>query len=466
MLALVAATPAKAGEASVTVEAGKVTLVYVANGGETNTVTVTQSADSFAVADATADVTPGAGCAAGATAREATCADPNIQAIRVDLLDLDDVVDIDAQVPSTLLGRTGTDDLTGGDGADTINGGPDPDTISTRGPGRDTVLLCDANDVVFSDSDDTVPAICPNNVSPNAAVTGGPGPDVPTNSTRPSFTFSVTENPEGFVGFECIVDRVPAGPSACSSGQEITMLPDNADGPYALRVRALDEIGPGPWSTPRSFNVDRIAPQINVSGPLVSTTSTPTYEIHSNEVTSFECGVDQAGFSPCASPYTTPPLANGSHVLLVRGTDRAGNQSTSQVGFTVQVGPSGSGTPLKPKTIIIDSLVLISGRAVRMSRKGAVSIRLQCAGNKTCKGRMSITTAEPVKRKSRKLETLGSTKFSIAANKKKNVRVRFSKSKRKLAKRLKRFKAKVVIREVDQRGNARISSRVFILRAR
>ena len=101
-----------------------------------------------------------------------------------------------------------------------------------------------------------------------------------------------------------------------------------------------------------------------------------------------------------------------------------------------------------------------------MSRKGEVSISLQCAGTNTCKGRMTITTAEPVKRKSRKLERLGSAKFSIAANKKKNVKVRFSKSKRKLAKRLKRFKAKVVITEVDQRGNARISSRVFILRAR
>jgi hypothetical protein len=31
---------------------------------------------------------------------------------------------------------------------------------------------------------------------------------------------------------------------------------------------------------------------------------------------------------------------------------------------------------------------------------------------------------------------------------------------------LKRFKAKVVITEVDQRGNQRISSRVFVLRAR
>ena len=42
----------------------------------------------------------------------------------------------------------------------------------------------------------------------------------------------------------------------------------------------------------------------------------------------------------------------------------------------------------------------------------------------------------------------------------------FPKRKTKLARRLKRFKAKIVITEVDQRGNARISSRVFILRAR
>jgi hypothetical protein len=110
--------------------------------------------------------------------------------------------------------------------------------------------------------------------------------------------------------------------------------------------------------------------------------------------------------------------------------------------------------------------VLISGRTVKMSRRGVISIGLQCAGTKRCKGRMTITTAEPVKRRGRKLERLGSARFAIAANKRKNVKVRFSKSKRRLAKRLKRFKAKVVITEVDERGNQRISSRVFTLRAR
>jgi hypothetical protein len=44
--------------------------------------------------------------------------------------------------------------------------------------------------------------------------------------------------------------------------------------------------------------------------------------------------------------------------------------------------------------------------------------------------------------------------------------VRFSKKNIRLAKRLKRFKAKAVIREIDDRGNPRISSRVFIIRAR
>ena len=154
---------------------------------------------------------------------------------------------------------------------------------------------------------------------------------------------------------------------------------------------------------------------------------------------------------------------------------RPATQTTTEFSFTVQIAPGGGGgggggddsSARRPAAaIIIESLVLISGRAVKMSRKGEVSIGLQCAGTRSCKGRMAITTAEPVKRKSRKLERLGSAKFSIAANKKKNVKVRFSKSKRKLAKRLKRFKAKVVITEVDQRGNARISSRVFVLRAR
>ncbi len=475
MLALVVAKPAMAGTARVIAAGGKVTLEYVALDGETNTVTITQNTGSYTVTDATAPVSAPVGEGCTVAAGVATCADPStlgaIQAIKVDLGNFDDAVDIDASVRSELLGRAGADNLTGGDGVDFVNGNAGADTINVRGAGRDTVLSCDdPGDAVISDPDDTVAATCTdNNVAPATTVTSGPAPV--TNDTTPSFSFAPVLPKENVTGFECMVEPIDDGVFGCGTPfQETAEL---ADGPYVLRVRALDDApGAGPW-TLYGFRVDTTEPQVNVTGPLASTTAQTTFDLSSNETVTFECALDQAAFAACGSPYTTPVLANGSYVMAVRATDAAGNQATAEFSFTVQVTAGGGGggggapnPPVQPRRIIIESLVLISGRAVKMSRKGEVSIGLQCAGTNSCKGRMTITTAEPTKRRSRKLERLGSVKFSIAANKKKNVKVRFSKSKRKLAKRLKRFKAKVVITEVDQRGNARVSSRVFVLRAR
>jgi hypothetical protein len=128
--------------------------------------------------------------------------------------------------------------------------------------------------------------------------------------------------------------------------------------------------------------------------------------------------------------------------------------------------PNPQSPQVQQAKIIIGSLVLISGNAVKMSRKGRISISLTCAGAVKCTGRLSITTAKPVSKRSRKLVTLGAKKFTIAANKKRRINVKFSKRNRRLAMRLKRFKAKAVIREIDSRGNPRISSRLFTLRAR
>ena len=314
------------------------------------------------------------------------------------------------------------------------------------------------------DADDVVTGPCTLNEAPITTI--GSGPDGPTNETLPTFSFAAVGGAEG--GFECIINPLDDGPFPCDS--PFTEASELEEGPYTFFVRAIDDIGPGPWTT-QAFSVDSTAPQVNVVGPLLSTTATPSYEISSNEeLASLECTMGQDEFSACGTVYTTSALSNGAYVLFVRGTDRAGNQSTAEVPFNVQIPVPGGGTPpatpLQPRRIIIESLVLISGRAVKMSRNGEVSIGLQCAGSLTCKGRMTITTAAPLKRRSRKLERLGAARFSIAANKRKNVKVRFSKSKRSLVKKLKRFKAKVVITEVDQRGNQRISSRVFTLRAR
>jgi Ca2+-binding RTX toxin-like protein len=469
VLALVAAAPAMAGTASV--NGG--TLTYDAIAGEANTVTVTQNGSSFTVSDTSAPLTLGAGCSAGATAADAVCSGP-IQTINVDLRDLNDFVDIDAQVRSFLDGQAGDDELYGGDGVDIVNGGPGTDLINVRDASRDTVQ-CDETDVVASFPEptrDTVNGPCANDVAPTAALSGGP--TGPTSDNTPSFTFGGAPGQDDVTGFECMIDGFDDGPFPCNPGAPQPELPD---GPYFFRVRALDaQPGPGPW-TGQAFSVDTQAPQVTITGPPSGNSSQLTFQISSPDPSApvtFECAIDQDELAPCGSSYTTPPLANGTYVLFVKGTDAAGNSSTTELPFGVQVtaasGGGGGGAapvaPVKPSKIIIESLVLISGKPVKMSRKGHVSIRLQCAGTSMCKGRMSITTAEPVKRKSRKLVKLGTVRFRIAANKSKNVKVRFSKAKRKLAKRLKRFKAKVVINEIDKRGNKRISSRVFVLRAR
>lgn len=266
----------------------------------------------------------------------------------------------------------------------------------------------------------------------------------------------------------------PADERPCESGEPLTdaNIP-LSDGDWVFKVRARDDLYDESYGRGIRFAVETTAPVLTVSGPASPiATSTPTFTLTADEQVRFECSLDGGSFSVCGATYTTVPLADGDHSLTVRATDLARNSTEKPVGFRIDVpgneGGDGGGTPptLAPSRIIIDSLVLISGAGVKMSRRGIVGIRLTCAGSKRCKGRMRITTAEPVSRKSRKLVTLGSKRFSIGANKKRKVKVRFSKSKRRLAKRLKRFKAKVVITEVDQRGNPRISSRVFILRAR
>jgi Bacterial Ig-like domain/RTX calcium-binding nonapeptide repeat (4 copies) len=474
LLTLLAATPAFG--AGVSVDAGAV-LRYDPPATEDNNLTITQgAANDFTVSDSAA-LTAGVGCApVPGDANSATCT--GATTIRVNVSFGNDTVVINASVPSTIFGRDGNDNLTGGSGPDLIDGHTGNDTINVRGPGPDTVI-CASNDadVVTSDADDTVSAACRNDngVDPVATITGGPSG--PTNQSTVAFDFVVNETD---VQLECSLEPVgtPEAPLPCAPGDPQGPL---ADGDYTFSVRANDDVSTGVWDT-RAFTVDTQAPQVTVTapGPDPINDSTPTFQLDAPDEpgVSFDCAIDAGAFESCggnsSASFTTPALANGAHTVTVRGTDPAGNSTVAgPLDFVTEAaadpgggGPPPPSSPAQPRRIIIESLVLISGRSVKMSRRGIVTINLNCAGTRHCTGRMTITTAEPVNRRARKLTRLGSKRFSIAANHKRNVKVRFSKTKRRLAKRLKRFKAKVVINEVDERGNPRISSRIFILRAR
>jgi hypothetical protein len=143
-------------------------------------------------------------------------------------------------------------------------------------------------------------------------------------------------------------------------------------------------------------------------------------------------------------------------------------------------GPSAGGAPKTgPLDVVLtDSYVLISGRSVKLVKGKFVPVRLTCAGPRRCEGAITVSTAKPVqttkkpkkgkkgKKRKRRLARLGSKRFAIEGNRRQKVLVPLSKSKIKLLRRLKRVKAKAAIREIDVKGNPRISTRTFMLRAR
>jgi hypothetical protein len=384
---------------------------------------------------------------------------------------------------------TGADVLIGDAGPNTFIGSGGDDLFQIAGGGSD-VVNCGGGtgDVVELDRTDALRGISTcetvdDGEVPETAITSGPSG--PTNDPVWEFT-----SDEPWADFQCaIVDTLEdvSSPTTnwdyCTSGDTISTFPEGTSKIFAVRA-VDDQTNEDPTPESRAFTIDTVAPGTSIdsgpSGGAVTTTSTPQFFFSSPDSSAgFLCRYDLGDFFVCPNPFTAGPLSDGEHTLEVAAIDPAGNfdQTPASVTFRVATGGPGPGPgdgpapnpqnpPVQQAKIIIGSLVLISGNAVKMSRKGRVPISLTCAGATKCSGRLSITTAEPVNKRNRKLVTLGTKKFAIAANKKRRISVRFSKSKMRLAKRLKRFKAKAVIREIDSRGNPRISTRVFILRAR
>ena len=385
---------------------------------------------------------------------------------------------------------TGRVKLTGDAALNSFIGSGGNDEFHVEGGGSDVVSCGAGSDDVFLDRSDFLRGSSSNCETIDdgqvPVTTIASGPSGPTNN--PTWTFT-TDEP--WAKLECAV--VTSGPpsgsdwSGCSSPYTASGL---ADGSYVFHVRAVDDQNPDLAGESRSFTLDTTPPDDTriddgPSGGGVTTDPTPEFFFSSQDpqTVGFACRVDGGNFVVCQSPWSTDPLSDGPHTLQVVATDAAGNfdQTPAEVTFAVDTSaapPSpGDGPAPNPQSppkqaqvqqakIIIGSLVLIAGNTVKMSRKGKIAISLTCAGAMKCSGRLSITTAEPVSKRDRRLVTLGAKKFSIGPNKKRRINVKFSKRSTRLARKLKRFKAKALVREVDSRGNPRISSRLFVLRAR
>ncbi len=169
--------------------------------------------------------------------------------------------------------------------------------------------------------------------APDTTITGGPAGGSSTNDNTPTFSFTSTEPGSTF---QCSVNG--AAFSSCSSPFTTTAL---VDGSRSFAVQATDPNGNvDATAASRTFTIDTVVPNTTIaSGPSGATNDdTPTFAFTSTEGGStFQCRVDAAAFTSCASPFTTASQIPGAHTFEVRATDAANNTDATAASrsFTV-----------------------------------------------------------------------------------------------------------------------------------
>ncbi|MBI5310290.1 MAG: Ig-like domain-containing protein [Actinobacteria bacterium] len=166
--------------------------------------------------------------------------------------------------------------------------------------------------------------------APNTTITSNPA--ALSGSTGASFSFTATET----ATFQCQLDG--GGYGSCTSPRVYSSL---ADGSHTFDVRATDTAG-NTDATLASYGwtIDATVPNVQITSPAGGSTlgdTTPDVSFTASDANgvTVECKTDGGPWTACGSPYTTPALADGAHVVSVRALDPAGNEGSAAVNFTV-----------------------------------------------------------------------------------------------------------------------------------
>ncbi len=163
-------------------------------------------------------------------------------------------------------------------------------------------------------------------------------PTDPDTDPTPTFTFSGNDGSgSGVASLQCKMDGGVYG--ACTSPFTSTTL---TDGSHTFYVFAVDNAGNEDVS-PASYTwtIDGTAPDTtitsNPSDPTNSTTGSFAFTGNDGSGSggiTFECSLDGALFTACASPQSYNGLSDASHTFQVRAKDSLGNVDATPASFT------------------------------------------------------------------------------------------------------------------------------------
>jgi outer membrane protein OmpA-like peptidoglycan-associated protein len=177
---------------------------------------------------------------------------------------------------------------------------------------------------------------------------------------------------DGGFSFECRVDGGNWTP--CTS----PFAPQLPDGTHTVGIRQIDGLGNASAELSRTFTLDTTAPAepAVVAGPTATTSAPSATVVRGVQPGAMlECRLDGGAWAPCSSSISFEGLGIGRHVLELRQTDAAGNQSrVSQHVWTVEAATRPAGPP-KLTAVLAPTVAVIGTRAELGCRLSGVAIQ-------------------------------------------------------------------------------------------
>jgi hypothetical protein len=390
---------------------------------------------------------------------------PEIFSIVIDAGDGTNTVAVNVTRRTRIVGGSGIDTLSGGSdddtflpglGDDPIDGGLGFDTVDYANAPAGVIVNLGSSSAEGGAGTDTLTAI--------EGVRGSELGDILTGSGVLNEIFG-GGGPDTIDVRDGDEDRISCGNGPDPNEPDALVPADNNDVFFDDSCEEIDAIPEtavaGPPLLSASSQADFTFSAISPSKPTTAT---------------FACAIDfgdtlDAGELVACSSFASFQVGNGAHKLAVVATNAHGTSDPTPAIYewSVDVPPPATSAATKPLVLTRPptSLVLISGRTIKVSRRGRASLTLNCSGTRDCVGNLKLATARRVRvsRKRRRIVTLVSMKFSIPAGRTQKLRIKLTRPKLRLVRRLRRIPTDIIVRDKDRSGRSRTSTRTVTLRS-